>query len=482
MVSQLKQAVRHHQAGRLAEAEHIYRRVLEDEPENFHALHFLGVIAGQRGRQADAVVLLGQALGHNPKAADAHFNLGNVLKQQGKFEEAISAFNRALALDPQSRDAHTNLGVALMALGQYGDAVAAHHRALAIDPIYVAAHNNLGITLHRLGDVTDAMASYRRVLELDPGHVDAHWSHALALLLTGQFKEGWAEYEWRWRKPEFKTLKRDFKRPAPDGMSLDGKTVLLYGEQGLGDEIFFLRFAPALKRRGAHVSYVANPKIAGILSRVAFLDDVVTETPVTRSPDFILSVGDLPMVNAMSTIGDIPPPCALAPMEQRIATIRQQLQVLGPPPYIGITWRAGTANDPPYWYKLAPVADLAPVLKAAGGTFLALQRRPEAGEIQELSQRMGAPVHDFSRFNDDLEDMLALLFLIDEYVTVSNTNVHLRAGVGKASRLLIPMPPEYRWMAEGAASPWFPGCKLYRQNLDRSWNQALARLGADLAD
>ncbi len=125
---------------------------------------------------------------------------------------------------------------------------------------------------------------------------------------------------------------------------------------------------------------------------------------------------------------------------------------------------------------------LANLLRRINGTILALQRKPEAGEIDQLSGGLGRPVHDFTALNDDLEDMLVLLSLMDEYVTVSNTNVHLRAGTGRTSRVLVPNPPQYRWMAEGEESPWFPGCRVYRQKVDGAWDEALAALARDLKE
>jgi hypothetical protein len=109
-----------------------------------------------------------------------------------------------------------------------------------------------------------------------------------------------------------------------------------------------------------------------------------------------------------------------------------------------------------------------------------LQRCPQPGEIDRFTAALGRPVHDLSPLNDDLEQMLALLSLIDDYVGVSNTNMHLRAGVGKTARVLVPAPPEWRWMAEGKESPWFPGFGVYRQGYDGSWEGALEELREDL--
>ncbi len=150
------------------------------------------------------------------------------------------------------------------------------------------------------------------------------------------------------------------------------------------------------------------------------------------------------------------------------------------PPHIGLTWRAGTRNRLRRLYKETPTADLADALRGVAGTIVALQRNPEPGELDDIESRLGRPLADLTALNDDLEDMLALAGLLDDYVCVSNTNLHLRATQGGASRVLVPNPPEFRWMAQGDESPWFPGTTVYRQDFAGDWTGALARLGADL--
>jgi hypothetical protein len=184
-------------------------------------------------------------------------------------------------------------------------------------------------------------------------------------------------------------------------------------------------------------------------------------------------------------VPEVPPPFALAALPARMTEWTERLAALGPAPYVGLTWRAGT---PPQeqrgalWMmsKQVPRDALAAALREVPGTFVALQRHPAAGEIDAVAAALGRPVHDLTALNEDLEAMLALLSLLDEYVAVSNTNVHLRAGAGRASRVLVPSPPEWRWLAEGRASPWFPGTAVYRQTLNGDWQPALAELQQDL--
>lgn len=162
-----------------------------------------------------------------------------------------------------------------------------------------------------------------------------------------------------------------------------------------------------------------------------------------------------------------------------------RLAALGPPPYLGLTWRAGIAPEQQRgmdWvlHKTVPLESLGHALRNAEGTLIALQRNPEGGEVERLAMLSGRPVHDLTALNEDLEGMLALLAIVDDYIGVSSTNMHLRAGVGRSARVLVPGPPEWRWMVRGEESPWFPGFRTYRQAPDGDWSDALARLAGDL--
>ncbi len=508
----LTAALEHHRAGRLDKAEALYRTILLTEPNQADALNLLGVAVQQKGDAEQAVRLIRRAIAADATEAIYYTNLGSALQAAGRLDEAATVYRQALGLDPHSATAHNNLGNVLQALGRVEAAVACYRRALNIDPDYTSAFNNLGNVLQKLGHLDEAVASYRtalrikpdfalalanlgnvlhaqgkfdeaeestrRAVEIKPDFAMARGNLALSLLVLGDFGQAW---EFFTARPSVRKSRRAlWQKPLPD--DLRGKRLFVLEDQGLGDEVFFLRFAPELKRRGAEITYLANPKIGSIIARLPFIDRVVSEGKEPDEVDFTLSAGDLPLATGMKSAADIPPPYPLPVQPERAAGMEARLKELGPPPYVGLTWRAGTPNKPRSVFKLAPLDDIAKLLHALDGTILALQRKPEAGEIDQLSGGLGRAVHDFTALNEDLEEMLALLSLMDEYVTVSNTNVHLRAGTGRTSRVLVPNPPEYRWMAEGTKSPWFPGCRVYRQKVDGGWDEALAALAHDLKE
>jgi hypothetical protein len=247
--------------------------------------------------------------------------------------------------------------------------------------------------------------------------------------------------------------------------------------------LFFLRFAPALKRRRARLIYRAGSAVASIVSRIGLLDDVLAADDPEPACDFTLSIGDLPHALGVTSTGDLPPPIALPALASQQSVIANMLAQFGSPPYVGLTWRSGIRE----WnalQKAVPIDVWGRTLAGLPATFLALQRDPDAGEIQALSGTIGAPLHDLSHLNRSLESMLALLHRIDAYVGVSNTNTHLRAGTGKIAHVLVPHPPEWRWMNAGDQSPWFPSFPLYRQGVPDSagggWTEAMIGLRRDL--
>ncbi len=465
--------------GRVGEAAAICARVLAQRPRDAHALHLSGIAHLRLGQAQQAVDVLKKAAAVDSGNPDIHSNLGAALRAAGAPARAAKSLRRAIALNPDLAQAHVNLGVALAEQFRHDEAVGSFRKAISLGPARADAHHNLGLTLRAMGKPREAIAAFTTAGEIDPDFAEAIVNRGLAHLALGDLAEGWRCYRMRrLTGPRFAGVVRD---PVP--ADLAGKRVLILYEQGLGDEIFFLRFAEELKERGAWIGYSAQHAVVGMIARLPYIDRVYDTERGEMEPDDVdirVSVVDLPHVLGIATLDDIPPPLAIPVLAERAAEMRKLLARLGPAPHIGVTWRAGIpeSNAHP---KSVPVQDFAGALRGMRGTCLALQRRPEDGEIGRLAASLGREVHDLTALNDDLEGMLALLGLIDDYVCVSNTNVHLRAAQGCTSHVLVPNPAPFRWMAAGAESPWFPGTTVYRQATDGDWSAALAALGRDLA-
>ena len=433
----LQRSLASHQQGRVDEAERGYREVLLRDAGNCVATHYLGLAAWQRGDALAAEQAMRKSLAASPPVADFHNNLGLLLRDTSRGEEAIDQFSAALAINPDWVDAYSNLGLALESLGRWDEAIEAYRKTLARSPGFAIGHQNL----------------------------------ARALLTRGDFDEGWREYRWRLlaqglasRPPDSPILPRD----------LSGRAFALVTEQGVGDVLFFLRFAPALVRRGATLAFRGDARLHAMLGRTGLFPLGLESGQAPRGEAQPLFVGDLP--GMLESASETPlPPLALTPDPARVARMRSRLAHV-PPPRVAITWRGGVLSVGPSRSQLkhVPIDALGNALAGKRASWISVQRLPEKGEREALERAIGATVTDLGDANADLEDMLALMSLVDDYVGVSNANTHLRAGVAPSMHVLVPNPPEWRW-GLGERSPWFPDAKVYRQSPTGDWSGELAR-------
>jgi len=312
-----------------------------------------------------------------------------------------------------------------------------------------------------------------------PAFAAARQNLARLLLLLGRFAEAWDHYRWR-------LVARGYAATAPDAnaaplpASLTGRRWALVAEQGLGDVLFFLRFAPELARRGARLAFRGDTRLHAMLARTGLFDLGVAHENARADDLEPVFVGDLPYLLAANDAATLPAALPLAPLPERVAAMRSRLEATGPRPWVGLTWRAGVAptGTGRGQVKTFPIAGLGEALRGARVTWIGIQRRPESGSREAAQAALDTRVHDFSPWNEDLEDMLALLSLVDDYVGPSNANTHLLAGLGKTQHVLVPNPPEWRWMIEGTESPWFRGSRVFRPTAAGDWAPAFRHLAA----
>ncbi len=482
--------------GRTAEAVDLYRRAIEADADLLDAHNSLGSALQTLGRLEDAEQAYRRTLALAPDHLVGLCNLGSVLIDRGRFAEAEAVCRNALALAPESASVPMFLAAAIGHQGRLHAALEFHRKAAALEPDNVRALMALGSALHEIGRSAEGLPLLERAAALAPDSWPVHDSLGTAQLALGHFREGWRGYFRRAGRVKFTKLYPGINLSSNIPHTLTGCQVCLLREQGLGDQLFFLRFAGELKARGARISYRSAPKIASILEPAAGIGRLIPDAATLPAADYNLMLGDLPYVLANGDLSPdassgahplTPAPLPLAPLATELTRVQEQLAKLGPPPYWGLTWRGGTAPEEQTggmsWmlFKQIPLQQLGAALRGVNGTFLALQRNPEPGEIDRLAAAIGKPVHDLTALNEDLEAMLALLALIDDYIGVSNTNMHLRAGAGRTARVLVPCPAEWRWMVNGKESPWFPGFSIYRQTSHGDWEPALAELAGDLA-
>jgi tetratricopeptide (TPR) repeat protein len=475
--------------GRLEEAAKIFTRAVQLAPDNPDAQTNLGSVLHQLQRFDEALEHYRAAIRLQPLAPQAHCNLASALIDVGRFEEGEGAAREALRIDPRCVPGHSILAAALSSQGRSAAALPAYRAAVELAPGDVRLATGLGSALFEAGETREGIELLERLRREVPDSAAVHQGLAWAYLATADFAKGWREYYHRPARGRLSAKQQRIELATDLPADLRGKRVCILREQGLGDELFFARFARTLIARGASVAYRADPRLVAMLQRTALFAEVVPGDAPLPAADYHVLLGDLPLALRSQSNGaeeETPATLPLTALAERVEEVRARLTALGPPPYIGVTWRGGIApeqNRGANWafFKQVRLEALAKALRDAGGTTLVLQRLPKPGEIELMAEGVGRPAHDLSTFNDDLEAMLALLTVLDDYVGVSNTNMHLRAGLGKTARVLVPAPAEWRWMTAGERSPWFPGFRIYRQGTDGSWSEVLERLRSDLA-
>lgn len=518
-------------------------RARKSDPANGEILANLGAAHRAAGLLHEAVEILGEAILLTPKNPSAHFNLANAYMDAGSVTLALNAYRRVIDLIPDHIAAHTTVAQLLRDAGENDaaleefetidrlapdnpetlNAIAVLHagrgqleaaegflrRALALSPddheiatnlanilaktfrtdealtLYAGALDttpddpdllcNIGNAISHRGDHPGATEKYRQALEIDPDHVDAHAGLANSFLADAQFGDGWAHFL---RRTSVLAIAAQLDR-TPLPADLNGTRLTVFADQGLGDQIFFARYLRELRARGAHVTLQTDPRIADMLQRAGIADEI---SPDAGAPDAdrVVSAGDLPFLLSCGDNSLPPPPFEIAALPEREEILRAQLAAFGPPPWIGVTWRAGTPNMRQALLKEAPATLFAAALRDVPGSVIVIQRNTAEGETDRFAADLDRPILDLSSVNGDIEDLLALSGLLDRYAGVSNTMTHLRAARQKPSDVIVPRPAEFRWMNTGDTSPWFPQAKIYRQMPDGAWPPAFDALSATL--
>ncbi len=461
--------------GRLEEAEAQYREALAVKPDLLPSIYALGRTLLERERPEEAEPHLREALRRNPGGADARGALALAVEALGRDGEAEGLLRDAP--DAASPAIAVNLANLLARRKRYDEAVALYDGVLARNPRDPLVRHNRANALAGLGRVDEAMQSWREAIALAPGYPDPHFAMSRWLLARGNLREGWDEFAWRpLELPEWlprQGLSRAGEPGLIERLRAD-QAIELIEEQGLGDIVFFLQWAPWLAAQGWRVRVRVSPRLAPLLARAGPFEMVRDGGAPLGREAAAIPVGDLPRLVLMLGGPERPGTLRIEPLPERLQAARQALAEAGPAPYTGLTWRAGVARRAVGRDMLSKEVDAEALWRRLdpGGTLVAMQRDPRPGELEGL-RRFAANVADFSDWTQNLEALLGLLAAIDGYAGVSNTNVHLLAMLGRHATVAIPHPPEWRWFGEGE-SPWFPGFTVVRQGPGQPWPEVLA--------
>ena len=485
--------------GELTEAIASYKLAVALQPSQAQSHQNLGLALQKQGDLAAAIACFQVAVTLQPDCAGFQVNLANVLQEQQRWQEAIAHYQQALFLQPDSAEIYHNLGMALHSLERWDEAIAHYQQALVIQPdvaeIYsnMAAtkrkqwrfneaiadyrqalflqphaaeiHDNLGMILHEQLRLEEAILHYKLALNLKPNYANAHFNLSMALLLGGNLPPGFTEYEWRWQKVD--SPPRPFSQPLWDGSSLKGKTVLLHGEQGFGDQIQFIRYVSLVAQFQGRIVVECSLPLVRLFTTVTGINQVVPRGETLPTFDVHAPLMSLPLILG-TTLETIP---AQIPYLYPSPTIPMPLATAANTLKVGITW-AGSPLLTGNQNRFCSLEDFLPLLDIPNVALYSLQTGLQAQELTSLS----VPIPDLSPQLNDFADTASMLAQLDLIISIDTAVAHLAGALGKPAWVILPFAPDWRWLLKREDSPWYPTLRLFRQSQPGDWAGVMQRV------
>ena len=497
------------------DAQESYERAIALKPDLVEAHYNLGNALRQIGRTGEALDSFERTIALRPDFAEVHHCKGNALADLNRPDEAVPSFDRAIALKPDLSEAHNNKGMALHRLGRFEEALASYNNAIARRPGYALAFHNRGTTLREMGRLEDAvqdcnraiglaprfaeslynrgnvlkalkrpdeaLRDYDRAIALRPDFAEARWNKAVCTLLMGRFEEGWRLYEGRSREPG---------RPAPlsgqnpiwsAAESLEGKSLYVWAEQGLGDTIQFCRYALLAAERGAEVVMAVQDPLVRLMTSLEPKIRIMRATAGPPACDFHIALLSMPFAFRTGA-GNIPArtPYLFSEPEK----VRHWKAKIGSDGFrIGICWQGATRAEVDIGRSF-PIRHLEGIAKVPGVRLISLQKNAGAEQLLDLPAGMNVQSfgNDLDSGPDAFVDTAAIMENLDLVITSDTAVAHLAGALGRPAWVALNFVPDWRWLLDRTDSPWYPTLRLFRQTERGNWQGVFAAMEAELAE
>jgi len=509
----LRQAEAARGEGELARARELCFSLLSRSPDEVRALCLLAGMAADEKRIEEGLRWAERAIAADPRAAASHYAMGRIKEAAGRYGEAESGYREAVRLDPVHARAHNNLGCMLHVQGRIDEALACYRRALDLDPSQpeanqnyaaiardagaqeravegylrqiranpgdAAAFTNLANAYAEFGRHEEALASFDRAIALEPDRAEAHFGRSLVLLLCGDYAQGWKEYEWRLRISAFSAPAHRFPLPMWDGGRVEDGEILVHAEQGFGDVLQFVRYAPLVAERCAGVILECQPELKSLLQGTPGVHRLVARGEALPPFKAQVPLMSLPRIFS-TTLSNIPwqGPYVHADPD-RVEEWRRLVRRDDARLRIALNW----SGNPRFWgnrSRSVSLALLAPLARLPGVSFYSVQKGEAA--TQAAMPPSGMRLVDLGARIRDFADSAAILSQVDLFVTTDTAVAHLAGAMGIPVWVMLSRVPDSRYHLERSDNPWYPAMRLFRQESEGDWPAVVERVARALAE
>ena len=525
--SKLQEGIELHRNGQLQQAELIYQQILQVNPENAEVLHLLGTIAHQvekydlsinlinqaieidpnqssffnnlgltlqkRGRFEEAVQAYKQAIDLNSDSSESYYNLGITLNDQGKLEEAIQAYKNVIKINPNHLEACNSLGIAFKDLGRLEESVQAYQDAIRINSNHGPTHNNLGNVLRDQGKLEEAIQAYQQAIEINPEFPEAHHNLGTSLFLAGDFKNCWKQYEWRWKCPntQLSLKERHLPQTRWEGSGLTDTSILVWAEQGVGDQITFASMFPDLLQAGARVTVECEQRLIPLFKRSfpeiqfypqenlphtqLFDTNINYQVPMGNLGRWFRTDRDSFTRNKQSYLTACP--------KETKKRRRKYKELSNGRMLIGVSWKSAGPDQSWSESRSIPLNDYwISVLSNKDCYFINLQYGDVKQELELLKSETGLIVYndrDICTF-ENLDGFAAQVSALDLVISIDNTTAHIAGALGQEVWTLLPHIPYWRWLQDVEDTLWYKNMRLFRQDRIGDWSKVFQQVSISL--
>ena len=454
-----------------------YDRALAADPDSAEALNKRGLTLWSLRRFDEALASYERALAIQPNHAEALRNRGTVLRDLNRRAEALASYVEALANDPDDPVALNGRGLVLAESRRFAEALISYDRAIALKPDYGEAFSNRGLALQGLNRLDEALTDYDRAIALKPDYAQALLNRGMCRLLAGQYVGGWADYEWRWAVTENVSQRPHFV--SWQGEDLEGRRLLIFAEQGLGDIIQYARYLPLVSRTGCQLTFLATPSLIRVLQHVTRGIEVASSLPRERQFDFQCALMSLP--HRLGT-DEKSIPAAVSYLRAEDALVDRWRKRIGTEGFkVGICWQGNPAAQAEPGRSI-PLNQFQSLGQVPGVRWISLQKNHGLEQLAGIPAGMTVETlgDDFDGGPDAFVDCAAVMHCLDLVLTIDTAVAHLAGALGRPVWLALQHVPHWTWMLDRADSPWYPSMRLFRQTRRDHWDSVFDEIAAEL--